>query len=95
MNNWLLVTFLVVTSHLIGHRFGEIEPFSLLSVIDVAQSEVVLLHHIQLLADVVQQVLSFVSRLQMHMGNNKTETLALPSRFLWNTVTQATNSSSK
>lgn len=51
----------VSTSDLIGHRFGEIEPFPLFVIIDVAQTEIVFLNHIQLLADVVEQVLGLTA----------------------------------
>ena len=56
----------LLTSHLISDGFGKIEPFALFAVVNVAQAEVVLLHHIQLLAHVIQQVLSFIPRLQIY-----------------------------
>ena len=59
------------TSDLIGHRFGEIEPFALFVMVDVAQTEVILFDHIQLLAHVIQQVLRFTSRLSTNKITSK------------------------
>lgn len=52
------------TFDLIGDRFSKVEPFALFTVVDVAQAEVVLLHYVQLYADVIEDVLRLASRLR-------------------------------
>lgn len=53
------------TFDLVGDRFGKVDPFPLLVVVDVAQAKVVLLGDVQLLAHVVEQILGLASRLQV------------------------------
>ena len=48
-----------------GQRFTEIEPLPLFVLIDVSQTEIILFDDIQLLADVIEQVLSLAFRLEI------------------------------